>query len=199
MGLAAVLSPVALIARLPAGQSYLDSFAVSWLAPDGSSPEAKSPLTIIVKDPPIKHGDIIYVLTSKGLLALGVVTTNGSAAVRFTADSDFLITNVPQLSSVAPIAHVAGAEVQLTLGCTNAVACSGLGRFSVQSSGTGSAHSIVLFEGRFNIEAGKHRLVSFAETPQGRAYLARHPAKTQGSLMITLLGGKRTVHSVSLP
>ena len=199
VGLAAVLSPVALIARLPAGQSYLDSFAVSWLAPDGSSPEAKSPLTIIVKDPPIKHGDIIYVLTSKGLLALGVVTTNGSAAVRFTADSDFLITNVPQLSSVAPIAHVAGAEVQLTLGCTNAVACSGLGRFSVQSSGAGSALSIVLFEGRFNIEAGKHRLVSFAETPQGRAYLARHPAKTQGSLMITLLGGKRTVHSVSLP
>jgi hypothetical protein len=199
VGLAAVLSKAALTARLPAGQSYLGSFAVSWVAPNGSSPKAKSPLTIIVKDPLIKHGDIIYVVTSKGLLALEVAMANGSVAVKFTTDPDFLIANVPQLSSVALSAHVTGAEVQVTLGCTSAVACSGLGRFSVQSSRAASAHSVVLFEGRFSVSAGKHKLVSFAETPKGKAYFARHPAKTAGVLMITLLGGKETVHSVSLP
>jgi photosystem II stability/assembly factor-like uncharacterized protein len=199
VSLAAVISARALDARVPAGQSYLVSFAVSWAAPNGSSPSAESPLTMIVKDPAIEAGDIIYVLTTQGLKAVGVATTNGSVTVRFTTDPDFLVANVARLSSAARTAHLVGSWLQVRLGCTKAVACSGSGSLSVRSGKAALAHSIVLANGHFRVRVGKSKLVAFEETPQGRAYFADRRAKAAGLLTITLVGGKTTTHPVSLP
>ena len=57
----------ALVSKMPPGQSYLISFAVSWVAPNGTSPAANPPVTLTITDPEIKVGDAIYALTSKGL------------------------------------------------------------------------------------------------------------------------------------
>jgi hypothetical protein len=199
VSLAAVISAPALNAKLPAGQSYLVAFDVSWAAPNGSSPSAKSPLTIVVKDPAIKAGDIIYLVTTQGPKAVGVATSNGTVTVTFTTDPDFLIANVARISIAAPTARLVGSRIQVRLGCTKAVACSGSGSLSVRSGKAASAHSIVLAEGHFRVPAGKSELVGFEETTQGSAYFATGRAKSAGLLTITLVGGKKTVHPVSLP
>jgi hypothetical protein len=77
--------------QVPPGQSYVMSLAVSWQAPDGSSPAATTPITMTITDPNIVAGDTIYELTSKGLVAVGTATTNGSVTVTFTSDPVFIV------------------------------------------------------------------------------------------------------------
>ena len=78
--------------QVPAGQSYVAAIAVSWEAPDGTSPNATAPITMTISDPSIKKGDTIYVLTSTGPKAVGTATSDGSASVTFTADPVFIVT-----------------------------------------------------------------------------------------------------------
>jgi hypothetical protein len=62
-----VTNTAPLVAEIPAGSSYLFSFAVSWETPDGSAPGATAPIEMTITDPSIMAGDTIYELTSAGL------------------------------------------------------------------------------------------------------------------------------------
>jgi hypothetical protein len=154
---------------------------------------------MIVKDPAIEAGDIIYVVTPQGLKAVGVAKTKGVATVTFTTDPDFLIANVARLSSAAPTARLVGDRINIRLGCSGPVACSGSASLTVRSGKDASAHRILLAEGKFSVSAGKSKLLAFDETAQGRTYFAGRPAKAACLLTIKLVGGNKSVHPVSLP
>ena len=72
---------------------------MAWLAPNGISPTAKSPITLTITDPSIQAGDIIYSLTVNGIKTAGIATANGKVAITFENDPHYLVANVPQLSS----------------------------------------------------------------------------------------------------
>ncbi|HEY4938577.1 MAG TPA: hypothetical protein VIJ69_06075, partial [Actinomycetota bacterium] len=76
---------------LPAGQSYLASFAVSWAAPDGSSPNASSPLSLKISDARIGPRDLLYQTTATGIQPGTGSVTAGSATFSFTADPGFVV------------------------------------------------------------------------------------------------------------
>ena len=193
--------PAALMSKLPAGQSYLISFAVSWVAPNGTSPTAKPPLTMTVTDPSIKAGDTIYALTSSGLKAVGVATKNGMATVSFTGDPDFVVANVPQLASVPATAGLKGSNIQVKINCSSAVKYAGSGILSVAAKKTGGvAHATELAHGNFVLGAGQTTVVSFATTPSGREFLAAAGGHSfAASLSILLTGGKLTVYRLAVP
>ena len=81
-----------LVAQVPPGNSYVLSFAVSWQAPDGTSPAATAAITLTITDPSIKAGNSIYELTSTGLTLVGTATVDGSVTITFTNDPTFLVT-----------------------------------------------------------------------------------------------------------
>ncbi|MGA3362467.1 MAG: hypothetical protein ABSD82_10605, partial [Solirubrobacteraceae bacterium] len=83
-----------LAAAVPAGQSYVVSFAISWLAPGGTSPAATSPITLTVSDPSITAGETIYDLTSSGLVDVGFATENGVATITLTRDPVFVVASL---------------------------------------------------------------------------------------------------------
>jgi hypothetical protein len=89
-----VTDPAALQSDVPAGQSYVLSFAISWQAPDGTSPTASAPITMTITDPSITAGETIYALTSSGLTAVGVATQNGTATITFTNDPVFVVASL---------------------------------------------------------------------------------------------------------
>jgi hypothetical protein len=77
---------------VPAGSSYVLSFAVTWETPNGTAPAASTPITMTITDPSIVIGDTIYELTSTGLAAVGTATANGTVTITFSSDPTFLIT-----------------------------------------------------------------------------------------------------------
>jgi hypothetical protein len=94
-GTAVSLYPVtdtsSLVSQVPANSTYVVAFAISWKAPDGTSPAATSPITLTVSNPAIKAGDTIYIVTSHGLTAVGTAVADGTATITFTSDPVFLI------------------------------------------------------------------------------------------------------------
>jgi hypothetical protein len=102
-----VADPAPLENLLPSGQSYVISFSITWLAPDGTSPTSQTPITAVVEDPAIRAGDVIYELTSNGLVAVGTSTQDGSATVSFTTDPTFLIAQ-RILATQAPLSITSG-------------------------------------------------------------------------------------------
>ncbi len=85
-----VVETAPLVAQVPAGSSYVLSFAVTWQAPDGTSPNATTPITVTITDPDIVIGDTIYETTSTGLVAVGTATANGTVTITFSSDPTFL-------------------------------------------------------------------------------------------------------------
>ncbi|MBW4030766.1 MAG: hypothetical protein HIU57_08895 [Acidobacteria bacterium] len=90
-----------LTADVPAGESYVHSFAVSWETPSNTSPTSSTPLTITITDASIKAGDTIYELISTGLVVVGTATVDGSVTLTFSNDPVFLVTHT------APVAQSA--------------------------------------------------------------------------------------------
>jgi Putative Ig domain len=193
-----VKDPAALVSKMPSGQSYLISFAVSWVAPDGTSPTAKPAVSLTITDPAIKVGDAIYALTSKGLKAVGVATKDGVATVSFANDPDLVVANVPQFGTAPSLAAVKSGSVEVKLACSVASKCTGTGALSTLDKG--SSHALVLAKGTFALGAGQTMTVSFAATPGGRQFLAanRHRPFT-GSLAVSLTGGKSEIYRVTAP
>jgi hypothetical protein len=70
------------------------SFAISWQAPNGTSPSALTPITMTITDPSITAGETIYQLTSKGLVAVGSATQNGTATITFSSDAVFVVASL---------------------------------------------------------------------------------------------------------
>jgi hypothetical protein len=96
-----VTNTAPLVAQVPAGSSYVLSFAVNWEAPDGTSPAATAPITITITDPGIVAGDTIYELTSAGLEAVGTATANGTVTITFSNDPTFLVTQATVVAKSA--------------------------------------------------------------------------------------------------
>jgi Putative Ig domain len=193
-----VKDPAALVSKMPPGQSYLISFAVSWVAPNGTSPTAKPPVTLTITDPAIKVGDAIYELTSKGLKAVGAATKDGVATVSFANDPDLVVANVPQFGAAPSLAAVKSGQVQVKLACSVASKCTGTGALSTLDKG--SSHALVLAKGTFALGAGQTMTISFAATPGGREFLAANRGRPfTGSLAVVLTGGKSEIYRVTAP
>jgi hypothetical protein len=96
-----VVDTAPLVAKVPAGQSYVVSLVVAWQAPDGASPVATAPITMSVSDPGIKAGDKIYEVTTAGLVTVGTATVDGSATITFSNDPTFLIAATIQVAQSA--------------------------------------------------------------------------------------------------
>ena len=200
MSFAAVENSASLVSKLPRGQSYIVSFAVSWVAPNGTSPTAIAPLILTITDPSIKSGDMVYSLAPSGLKSTaGVVTTKGKVVITFTTDPDFLVAHVPQLASVAAYVALNSLGVQVNIGCSPSAPCTGTGSLVVAArTGTG-LHSLVLAQGTFVVNAGQTENVMLTITSQGRKFVVPDAGKgVAGTLTVTLVGGKRSVYQVVL-
>ena len=97
-----VINTVPLVAQVPAGSSYVLSFAVTWEAPNGTSPTATAPITMTITDLSIVAGDTIYELTSTGLVAVGTATANGTVTITFSSDPTFLVSHTTPVAQ-APL------------------------------------------------------------------------------------------------
>ncbi len=118
-----VTNPSAVEAQLPAGQGYAVSFAVSWRAPDGTSPTASHPLTLTINDPTIQPGDTIYLETASGLVAVNAVVTAGVAVITFSTDPMFVIgAPRPAITSPASANAATGQAFNFTVTATGSPA-----------------------------------------------------------------------------
>jgi hypothetical protein len=97
-----VINTAPLVAQVPAGSSYVLSFAVTWEAPNGTSPTATAPITMTITDLSIVAGDTIYELTSTGLVAVGTATANGTVTITFSSDPTFLVSHTTPVAQ-APL------------------------------------------------------------------------------------------------
>jgi hypothetical protein len=198
LSIAAVKNAAALTREVPAGQSYVTSFAVSWVAADGTSPTASQPITLTITDPAIKAGDTIYALTATGIRAVGTATANGQATVTFTTDPAFLVAAVPRLGTVSGRGALKGSRVYVAVACTAATRCTGMASLSVAVSGAGAKRSKVFAKGHFALGAGRAGALSLPVSGAGRKLLAgaTNGEVWVGNLTITLLGGKKSQHRV---
>lgn len=201
VSIAAVKNAAALMSEVPAGQSYITSFAVSWATADGTSPQASQPITMTFTDPAIKAGDTIYALTSTGIRAVGTATTNGQATVTFTSDPAFVVAAVPRLATVGGQGALKGDRVQVALTCAAGTRCSGTASISVAAGKAGAKRSVVLAAGHFALGGGRPGSLSLPVSAAGRQLLrsgAGNGTGLAGNLTITLLGGKQSEHRVSV-
>ena len=97
-----VINTAPLVAQVPAGSSYVLSFAVTWEAPNGTSPTATAPITMTITDLSIVAGDTIYELTSTGLVAVGTAAANGTVTITFSSDPIFLVSHTTPVAQ-APL------------------------------------------------------------------------------------------------
>ena len=116
-----VINTVPLVAQVPAGSSYVLSFAVTWEAPNGTSPTATAPITMTITDPNIKAGDIIYELTSTGLAAVGTATANGTVTITFSSDPIFLVSHTTPVAQaslrITTLSGTLGTALTLVTSC----------------------------------------------------------------------------------
>ena len=80
--------------ELPSGQSYVTSFVVTWQAPDGSSPNATSPISMTVTDAAIKAGDKVYEIVNGTATLLATATQDGSVTISFLGDPIVAVSEV---------------------------------------------------------------------------------------------------------
>ncbi len=201
LSIAAVKNVAALMSEVPAGQTYLTSFAVSWAAVDGTSPTASRPITMTIADPAIRAGDTIYILTSTGIRAVGTATTNGYATVTFTNDPAFVVAAVPRLGTVAHEGALKGSRVQLAVACAAGTRCSGLASLEVAVGKAGAKRNVLFAAGHFTLSAGRAGALSLPISGAARQLLRSAAGKgpqLAGNLTVALLGGKKSQHRVSL-
>ncbi|TMK38192.1 MAG: YncE family protein, partial [Actinobacteria bacterium] len=130
---------------LPADQTYLASFAVSWAAPDGSAPKASAALSLTVSDPRIGPQALLYQTTATGIQPISGTLAAGRATFSFTADPGFVV--------AAPVGSAGSAGYWLT--------ASDGGIFNYGSAGFfGSTGAIKL----------NRPIVAMAATPSGQGY-----------------------------
>ncbi|HET9058514.1 MAG TPA: hypothetical protein VFN61_01225 [Acidimicrobiales bacterium] len=175
-------APAVVRKRVPSGQVFVTSFSVTWEAPDGSSPPASVPVTITITDPAIRPGDVIYMVTTKGLKAVGTATRRGVAEVSFTTDPAFVVSAVPHIAVVAGKASFAGEKIRVEVRCTTAVPCTGLGAVT-------TLRGAKLAGGHFAVRAGRTTWVSFKETSAG-ARIARAGHRQRALVKLLPKGGK---------
>ncbi|HTT92016.1 MAG TPA: G1 family glutamic endopeptidase [Acidimicrobiales bacterium] len=182
---------------VPGGQSYLVSFAVSWIGPNGIASSAKSPITLTIVDPSIIAGDVVYQFGPTGLKVAGSATVNGKTAIGFKTGTDVIVANVPRVNSLASTVAVSGKTVKVAIRCGAAIKCTGAGTLAVTAGKTGRQANLIVANGKFVINPAAAKDVSFAETTAGTSYLEQHAGETvRGTLLLTVTGGAKLVRSV---
>jgi len=119
-----VANTAALASEVPSGQSYVVSFAVSWQAPDGTTPTSTAPITMTITDPNIIAGDTIYELTSHGLAAVPsanvTIDAGVSVTISFINDPTFVVTQtilvVQTLLTITTLSGRVGTPLTLAIG-----------------------------------------------------------------------------------
>ena len=172
---------------LPAGQGYIVSFAVSWVAANKSTPVAREPVVMVVQDRTITKGDAIDRVTGSGagLTRIGSVTADKSATIRFKKERTFVIGSVPSVTIVAAALSSTGPGVAVSLSCGEAVACAGTATAAWPGKAKGGAGTVIA-QGDFSIGQGSTATVQLAPTIAGRALLAS--LKGPQSLVVSITG-----------
>ena len=197
VALASVTDATALLKDLPAGESYLVSFSISWLAPNGTSPKASKPLLLTITDPTIKVGDIIYMLTPHGVQTVGTATVGGTITITFTTDPNLLLASVPRITGVGKSAQWKHGAIDVTIACGRGAKCTGAGEVTVRTGKGRTVHTVGLAAGSFVVPAAQDKVVAFSETSAGAVFFGSD-AGTQVAATLTLhvLGGKTTTYHV---
>ena len=170
-----VINTAPLVAQVPAGSSYVLSFAVTWEAPNGTSPTATAPITMTITDPNIKAGDIIYELTSTGLAAVGTATANGTVTITFSSDPIFLVSHTtPVAQASLRITTLSG-----TLGTAlTLVTSGGSGSGAVSFTVTNATATGCRITGRSLTATGAGKCLVTAKKAADTTYLAASSSAT---------------------
>jgi peptide/nickel transport system substrate-binding protein len=170
-----VANPAELAHSLPAYQSYVAAFAVTWRASDGTTPSASAPITMTITDPNIVAGDTVYKLTSAGLVADGTATFSGSVTVTFTSDPTFVVAHsslVAQLPlTVTSLAGHVGTSLTLS---TSGGSGSGQVTYVVSN---GTAATCVVAQGVLTVSRAGTCIVTATKSSDA-TYLADSSAPT---------------------
>lgn len=85
--------PAQLQSLLPSGESFVVGYAIGWVAPDGSTPNATSPLTFTITDQRITGTENAFESTATGLTPTGASLSAGHAGFTFSTDPGFVLAN----------------------------------------------------------------------------------------------------------
>jgi hypothetical protein len=170
-----VINTAPLVAQVPAGSSYVLSFAVTWEAPNGTSPTATAPITMTITDPSIVAGDTIYELTSTGLVAVGTATANGTVTITFSSDPIFLVSHTtPVAQASLRITTLSG-----TLGTAlTLVTSGGSGSGAVSFTVTNATATGCRITGRSLTATGAGKCLVTAKKAADTTYLAASSSAT---------------------
>ena len=85
--------PTQLRSLLPSGESFVAGYAIGWVAPDGSTPNATAPLTFTITDQRITGTESAFESTASGLTPTGATVAAGHASFTFSTDPGFVLAN----------------------------------------------------------------------------------------------------------
>lgn len=198
-----VTSSSSLASSLPAGQSYVLSFAVSWETTSGTSPDASAPITMTISDPDIQPGDALYELTAQGPVKVGTATERGTVTVSFTSDPLFVVSAVPHLTLASPRGKLSKSKKTIAVSLRCAVtSCAGSATLSVarKAGGRRFVH-VALARGSYRVGPGGSVILHLALTKVGQTRRTRLDDGTafRMTLLTQVTGGNRLATRVVLP
>ena len=201
-----VTNATTLTSAIRTGQAYVTSFAVSWQAPNGTSPTALAPITMTIDDHGIAAGDTVYQLTTAGRLTpVGVAKANGVVTITFDSDPLFVIAAVPKLTLESTPAKATKQAIKLKLHCSAAASCHGTATLSLTVKAR-RGHKMVathvkVASARFVISKSRTATIDLRMTKFGRAVLARRTPdqRLHLNLATTVTGAPMGVRGVLLP
>jgi hypothetical protein len=200
-----ITNATTLTSDIRTGQAYMTSFAVSWRAPNGTSPTTLAPITLTVVDHGIASGDTVYQLTSAGRLTrVGVAKAHGVVTISFDSDPVFVIAAVPKLMLDATPAKTTKKAVDLRLHCTAAAWCHATATLSLtvkaRRGHKTAVTDVIVASARFVIAKASTATIDLRMTRFGRAVLARRTPNQRLDLNLetTVTGAARSAKSVLL-
>ncbi|HEY3921886.1 MAG TPA: hypothetical protein VGL76_07205 [Gaiellaceae bacterium] len=192
------------VSKMPSGQGYVVSFAVTWQAPDGSVPNASAAISLTITDPAIGAGDRIYEVTSSGLTADGKVTVNGEVTITFMNDPVFMIAAVPAVAFKPELVTRKSKHLLATLDCVSGSKCAGSLRVTLADRATKNGRTTTthptVATGRFTLSVGAQETVVLPLTRLGESLAAsaspKHPLRA--SITTSLAGGRVSTATIKL-
>lgn len=178
--------------------SYVAAFSISWTAPNGQTPTASKPITLVVNNPAIKAGDVIYELVNGKLTAVGHATANGVATITFTSDPVFLIMT-PARGGIASVkATLSPSTIGVRVSCTQGKVCAGIAYANVARKTSGGFKQVHVAAGRFSVAYGSVKTVDLKVTGIGKKILAQHHGNHfRVGVVLLFSSGTRAVHLVN--
>jgi hypothetical protein len=199
-----VIESAGLAIELSRTESYVTSFAVSWLAPNGTSPAATAPITLVITDKSVKKGEVILEVTTSGFKKVGTASKNGSATVTFLSDPTFVIARVPVISVTSKRGSLSRTGVELTLSCTAGLPCAGTATLSVPEKVKHGKKTetvrLAVATVHYSLKAGAKKNVVLVTTKTGKPILSSTSAKVRSGLEVTasVSGGTALVQKLTV-